>query len=83
MVEHQELNCLRWRCRRGMQELDVLLMRFVDRHYAEVSAAEQAAFRELLTMPDPDIFSLLTTGTVSNDPAKCRVVCRLLEQQVP
>ena len=82
MTEHQYLNCLRWRCRRGMRELDGLLMRFLDAHYSDASAAEQAAFRELLTLPDPDIFGLLTARTSSDDPATSRIVCRLVGQPV-
>jgi antitoxin CptB len=49
------LGKLRWRCRRGMKELDVLLTRYVDEEYAAASPADQAAFRELLELPDPQI----------------------------
>ena len=49
----QELGRLRWRCRRGMRELDELLRRYVDEHYAASSSAHQEAFRELLDEPDP------------------------------
>jgi antitoxin CptB len=82
MTEHQYLNRLRWRCRRGMRELDALLMRFLDVHYSGASPAEQAAFRELLTLPDPDILGLLMARISSDDPATNRIVCRLAGQQV-
>ena len=49
----QELGRLRWRCRRGMRELDELLRRYVDERYAASSSAHQEAFRELLDAPDP------------------------------
>jgi antitoxin CptB len=49
----QELGRLRWRCRRGMRELDVLLRRYVDERYACASCEQQEAFRELLDAPDP------------------------------
>ena len=49
----QELGRLRWRCRRGMRELDVLLRRYVDERYACASSEHQAAFRALLDAPDP------------------------------
>jgi antitoxin CptB len=49
----QELGRLRWRCRRGMRELDVLLRRYVDERYAAASGEHQAAFRQLLDAPDP------------------------------
>jgi antitoxin CptB len=49
----QELGRLRWRCRRGMRELDVLLTRYVNRHYVHASREDQEAFRTLLESPDP------------------------------
>jgi antitoxin CptB len=48
-----DLGRLRWRCRRGMRELDVLLERYVDERYACASSEHQAAFRALLEAPDP------------------------------
>jgi antitoxin CptB len=49
----QEPGLLRWRCRRGMRELDVLLRRYVDERYAGASREQQEAFRALLDAPDP------------------------------
>jgi antitoxin CptB len=49
----QELGRLRWRCRRGMRELDVLLRRYVDERYACASSEHQEAFHALLEAPDP------------------------------
>lgn len=82
MAGEEDLNRLRWRCRRGMRELDALLMRFVDTEYKGASEAEQAAFRELLSLPDPEILRLLMAGAASDDsPLNC-LVSRLLAQQV-
>ena len=48
-----ELGKLRWRCRRGMRELDVLLTRYVDEEYRTAAPEQQEAFRRLLDMQDP------------------------------
>lgn len=48
---------LRWRCRRGMKELDVLLNRYLDEQYPAASSARQASFRELLELQDPAIYA--------------------------
>ncbi|HEX3950814.1 MAG TPA: succinate dehydrogenase assembly factor 2 [Steroidobacteraceae bacterium] len=48
---------LRWRCRRGMKELDLLLTRYVDERYANASLPEQEAFRGLLEAQDPVIYA--------------------------
>jgi antitoxin CptB len=51
---------LRWRCRRGMRELDQLLGWYLDTRYAQASATERAAFSSLLDQPDPELWSWLT-----------------------
>ena len=49
---------LRWLLRRGMKELDVMVMRYHAQRYAEAPAAERAAFVQLLeTAEDPDIWA--------------------------
>ncbi len=48
-----ELARLRWGCRRGMRELDLLLLGFLERGYAAQPAPLRAAFRRLLRTPDP------------------------------
>jgi antitoxin CptB len=46
---------LRWRCRRGMLELDVVLQRFLAAHVASLSDTELDAFERLLQTPDPEL----------------------------
>lgn len=53
----RDKNRMRWACRRGMLELDVLFRPFVDEAYDDLSAEQQDAFRRLLTCDDPDLFA--------------------------
>jgi antitoxin CptB len=48
---------LRWRCRRGMKELDILLARYMDERFCSAPAEEQEAFRGLLEFQDPLIYA--------------------------
>jgi antitoxin CptB len=48
---------LKWACRRGMLELDVLFIPFVDEAYDNLTAKEQRIFERLLTEQDPDLFA--------------------------
>lgn len=48
---------LRWACRRGMLELDVLFLPFVEEAYDELSEAQKEVFRRLITCDDPDLFA--------------------------
>jgi len=50
--ETEDVRRLRWQCRRGLLELDILFRRFLDRHYRGLSASERSTFRKLLTAPD-------------------------------
>lgn len=50
---------LRWKCRRGMLELDVLFERFLNRGYDQLDATERLLFESLLEEPDPVILNWL------------------------
>ncbi len=52
-----ELSRLRWRCRRGMKELDIVLERYLKARYDDAPAAEQAEFLALLDCEDPDLWA--------------------------
>ena len=47
-----ELRRLRWRCRRGMRELDRLLERYLDRGWPTASGHERGVFLRLLDCED-------------------------------
>jgi antitoxin CptB len=72
-----ELSRLRWLCRRGMKELDVVLSAYLDETYPGASAAEQALFRRLLEMPDPDLYNLLLRRSHADDPEIAEFLGRL------
>ena len=51
-----ELGRLRWRCRRGMRELDVLLAGWLDARWLRADPAQRRAFSELIEQQDPDLW---------------------------
>ncbi len=51
----QEFRHLRWRARRGMLELDLLLVPFFDEAFTSLSPARQDTFVRLLEQDDPDL----------------------------
>ena len=70
-----ELRKLEWRCRRGMKELDLLLVRSLKARHADASEQERQAFEQFLELPDPEIARYLVAGDVPDDPrhaALCR-----------
>lgn len=70
---------LMWRCRRGMKELDLLLVRYLRRRYESAPGDERVAFAEFLELPDPDIARYLIAGDVPDDPRHA-ALCRFLVQ---
>ena len=64
-----ELSRLRWLCRRGMKELDVLLTSYLENSYQAASAEDQQHFKSLLEWPDPDLYALLLGREQAPDPA--------------
>ena len=62
-----ETKRLRWKCRRGMKELDTLLLRYLDSHYTNALEAHKKAFIEILEMQDPELWLLLVGKTVNID----------------
>ncbi len=68
---------LRWLCRRGMKELDVLLARFLERGYPALDEAGRRGFARLLERQDPEIYALLTGRVDTDDPEIDCVVQRI------
>lgn len=54
------LQRVRWRCRRGLLELDIVLRRFVEAHYANLSSTERQIFEEFLDMPDNPLWDMIS-----------------------
>jgi len=48
-----------WHCRRGMRELDLLLVSYCEKFYTAANAVEQQAFVQLLDLPDDLIYDYL------------------------
>jgi len=50
---------MRWKCRRGMLELDLLLRDFLDNGYQALDQAGQRLFDRILDYPDPVLLEWL------------------------
>ena len=63
-----EANKLRWRCRRGTLELDLMLLRYLDSSYSKANFTEQQAFLELLDFEDMDLLRFLMGEQCPDNP---------------
>ena len=65
---------LRWACRRGMLELDVLLAPFVEEGYDALNEQQKRDFERLLACDDPDLFAWFMRRTDPANPELQRIV---------
>lgn len=77
--DEAELRRLRWRCRRGMRELDQLMERYLDRCWRAASAAERAQFEQLLLTEDDKLWRWFMGREAVDDPSLRGVVERILQ----
>ncbi len=56
-----------WRCRRGIREMDILLLDYLETHYDNASTEDQNTFEELLEETDLDILSWIMEKTSPNE----------------
>ena len=54
------MSAIRWRSRRGMLELDIVLAKFLDRHETRLSGDETKAYLGLLEYPDAELWDIIT-----------------------
>lgn len=65
--DKEPLAKLRWRCRRGMRELDALMVGWLERHYKDASQQDINLFLQLLDMQDPELFGLINQTVATTD----------------
>jgi len=53
------LQRVRWRSRRGLLELDIVLGRFIEAFYTQLDEKEKQAFEVLLDMPDNSLWDMI------------------------
>jgi len=73
----RELGRLRWRCRRGMRELDEMLLRFLEHDYPQAPAEERDAFARILELQDPEIFGYLLGRESPVEASSRNVIARI------
>jgi len=55
----KNLERVKWRARRGLLELDIVLARFIDSSYSKLDDEEKIEFEALLDMPDNPLWDMI------------------------
>jgi succinate dehydrogenase flavin-adding protein (antitoxin of CptAB toxin-antitoxin module) len=76
-VTREQLERLRWHCRRGLLELDLVLERFMAQYAGRLGAEEAQLLAELLQYPDNDLWEVVSGRSERYDPRHRDIVARL------
>ena len=68
------LDKIKWQCRRGLLELDLILQAFNRRHLDGLDPEQLERFEELLALPDNDLLDLLIGRAAVPEPRYRNVV---------
>lgn len=69
---------LAWQCRRGIKEVEVVLVPFFEQHFLHLSRDDQQLFEQLLLEQDVDMFEWFTKRTLPEQPDLARIVKKVL-----
>lgn len=69
-----EMHRLRWACRRGMLELDLVLLPFVENVYSTLDSSDQQLFDKLLDSEDTELFNWFLEKGQPDDPELQKIV---------
>jgi antitoxin CptB len=77
MIDAVRLSRLRWRCRRGMLENDLVLARYLDARGESLSEQEIDMLDRLLALSDPELWDLISGRSQPHDHAVAPLVAAL------
>lgn len=69
---------LKWNCRRGMLELDIILGNFLNRCFHNLSDNDKNSFENLLSCQDQDLFNWLVHKQLPADPSLKHIVAQII-----
>jgi antitoxin CptB len=58
-MNERDRDRIKWHCRRGLLELDLVLERFVAKHLDALDATQTEVFKELLAYEDNDLLDMV------------------------
>lgn len=78
--QEEHVRRLRWHCRRGIKEVEVLLLPFFEQCYTDLSLQDQSVFERLLEQHDVDMFEWFMQRSLPEDVELARMVNMVLQR---
>ena len=76
-ADELEFKRLRWRCRRGMRELDQLLVRYLEREWPQAGGPERGVFLRLLETEDDKLWHWFMAQETAADAEVAQLVAHI------
>ena len=76
-ADELEFKRLRWRCRRGMRELDQLLVRYLEREWHQAAGPERGVFLRLLETEDDKLWHWFMAQETATDAEIAQLVAHI------
>lgn len=77
--QNEELRRLTWHSRRGMLELDVLLLPFTENEYSKLNDADKTQYKRMIDCEDQDLFNWFMEKSVCEDAEIQRIIMVVLD----
>ena len=61
------LNKLRWKSRKGIRELDILLQNYLDTHFSSLDSQDKKLFEEILEIDTYDLLNAISGKSSYNE----------------
>ncbi len=79
MVTEVEFKRVRWASRRGMLELDLIMVPFVEERFRDLNPLDQQRFIDLLDSEDTDLFAWFLGRKTPPDAELAAIVSQVIE----
>ena len=83
MKDITNISRVRWGCRRGMLELDILFSPFVEKYYEVLSITDKQTFIRLLSCEDPELFAWFMGHESCPDPQLAAMIIKVRGRPAP
>jgi antitoxin CptB len=83
VLELMNIARVRWACRRGMLELDVLLQPFIEAQYEAMTDENKKTFIRLLECEDPELFAWFMGHEQCQDPLLADMIVKVRGRAAP
>ncbi|MCG6976385.1 MAG: succinate dehydrogenase assembly factor 2 [Acidiferrobacterales bacterium] len=77
-ADPETLRRLRWRCRRGLLELDLVFQRFLEHRYATLASDDKERFQRLLELQDNTLLAYLNGDETPDDPDLTKIIKKIV-----